>query len=146
MSRYNHHSIASRLNETHARVLARCCASPGIALAAVAAGARSGVQPQTETSSYAHLDEQVLLHYLLCLANEPLLQRLDLLNHLIRAGITALQLTPPAGPHDSTWSPQESAGRCLCVAQHSVHNSPTVLNLSNIQELALLLDSSCSYH
>jgi hypothetical protein len=43
-----------------------------------------------------HLDEQVLLHHLLGLADEPLLQRLDLLDHLVRRRVAALQLAPPA--------------------------------------------------
>ena len=48
----------------------------------------------------AYLYEQVLLHNLLCLADQALLQGLDLLDHLVRAGVTALQLAPPAHSTD----------------------------------------------
>mmetsp|Transcript_5488 Transcript_5488/g.12645 ORF Transcript_5488/g.12645 Transcript_5488/m.12645 type:complete len:249 (+) Transcript_5488:90-836(+) len=41
------------------------------------------------------LDEQIFLDHLLRLGDEPLLQRLDLLHHLIRPRIRAVQLAPP---------------------------------------------------
>jgi len=43
----------------------------------------------------SYLYEHVFLDHLLRLADQPLLERLDLLDHLIGGGVTALQLPPP---------------------------------------------------
>ena len=48
---------------------------------------------------HAHLDKELLLHHLLRLLDEPLLQRLDLLDHLVGAGVGALQLAPAVDVH-----------------------------------------------
>ena len=42
-----------------------------------------------------YLDEQILLDDLLGLGDQTLLQRLDLLDHLVRARVRPLQLAPP---------------------------------------------------
>ena len=41
-----------------------------------------------------HLDEQIALDDLLRLGNEALLQRLDLLDHLVRARVRPVELAP----------------------------------------------------
>ena len=47
----------------------------------------------------AYLNEELLLHHFLCLLDEPLLEGLDLLDHLVGAGVGALQLPPPVDVH-----------------------------------------------
>ena len=58
--------------------------------------------------STTHLDQQTLLHRLLRLGDEPLLQRLDLEHHFVGGGVGALQLAPPVSV--GGWA-EERAGR-----------------------------------